>query len=66
MFPEMIKALHAAEGTDSYNALLAYIPDIMDAASGRREMKMRELILLQTLITPHMSFNDLIKEEGEQ
>ena len=66
MFPEMIKALHAAECTDSYNALLAYIPDIMDAASGRREMKMRELILLRALIAPHTSFDDLIKEEGEQ
>ena len=66
MFPEMIKALHSAEGTDSYNALLAYIPDIMDAASGRRDMKMRKLILLRALIAPHMSFDDLIKEEGEQ
>ena len=66
MFPEMIKALHAAEGTDSYNALLAYIPDIMDAASGHREMKMRELILLRALIAPRMSFDDLIREEGEQ
>ncbi len=66
MFPEMIKVLHATEGTDSYNALLAYIPDIMDAASGRREMEMRELILLRALIAPHMSFDDLIKEEGEQ